>query len=93
MMPDLRPFRPWIAGLVFAVSACGRISADDGAIQFRDVTARTGITFRHTHGGSGQRYIVETVSAGLALFDYDADGWMFFFLQFFAVLGDCHALL
>ena len=43
-------------------------------IQLHDVTARTGIDFVHTHGGSGQRYIMETVCAGLALFDYDADG-------------------
>ncbi len=43
-------------------------------IVLRDVTSQTGITFTHTHGGRGQRYIVETVSAGLALFDYDQDG-------------------
>src|SRR3990172_6092086 len=44
-------------------------------IQLRDVTRETGITFRHTDGGdAGQRYIVESVSAGLALFDYDGDG-------------------
>ena len=44
------------------------------AIQLRDVTSRTGISFRHTDGASGKRYIVETVSAGLALFDFDLDG-------------------
>lgn len=43
-------------------------------IQLHDVTKETGITFRHTDGSSGQRYIVETVTAGLALFDYDRDG-------------------
>jgi hypothetical protein len=43
-------------------------------VTFKDVTADTGITFRHTDGGSGRRYVVETVSAGLALFDYDNDG-------------------
>ena len=43
-------------------------------ITLKDVTADTGITFRHTDGGSGRRYVVETVSAGLALFDYDNDG-------------------
>ena len=43
-------------------------------IQLRDVTEQTGITFEHTDGGCGRRYIVETVSAGLALFDYDDDG-------------------
>ncbi len=40
----------------------------------RDITNETGITFVHTDGSSGQRYIMETVSAGLALFDYDNDG-------------------
>ncbi len=43
-----------------------------GQIQLRDVTGQTG--FRHTDGSSGRRYIVETVSAGLALFDFDRDG-------------------
>jgi len=41
---------------------------------FRDVTKDTGITFRHTDGSSGKRYIMETVASGLALFDYDNDG-------------------
>ena len=45
-----------------------------GPIQLKDVTQETGITFIHTDGGCGRRYIVETVSAGLALFDYDNDG-------------------
>jgi hypothetical protein len=43
-------------------------------IQLHDVTAETGISFRHTDGSSGQYYIVETVSSGLATLDYDGDG-------------------
>ena len=43
-------------------------------IQLHDVTRETGITFRHADGGSGRKYIVEYVSAGLATFDYDGDG-------------------
>ena len=46
----------------------------DSPIILRDVTKETGITFKHTDGGCGRRYIMETVSAGLALFDYDRDG-------------------
>ena len=38
-------------------------------IQLRNVSKQTGITFRHTDGSSGRRYLVETVSAGLATFD------------------------
>ncbi|MFC1636655.1 CRTAC1 family protein [Planctomycetota bacterium] len=44
------------------------------SIIFHDVTKETGITFRHTDGSSGRRYIMETVAGGLALFDYDKDG-------------------
>ena len=43
-------------------------------IVLRDVTKETGIAFKHTDGGCGRRYVMETVSAGLALFDYDGDG-------------------
>lgn len=32
-----------------------------------------GITFVHTDGSSGNYYIVETVTAGVAIFDYDGD--------------------
>jgi hypothetical protein len=43
-------------------------------IHLTDVTSTSGITFRHDDGGSGEKYLVEAVSAGLALFDYDGDG-------------------
>lgn len=46
----------------------------ESPIRLTDVTSRTGISFRHTDGSQGEHYIVEYVSAGLALFDYDNDG-------------------
>lgn len=50
-------------------------------IRFRDATDTSGICFVHTDGGSGRRYIVETVTCGLGLIDYDADGYLdIFFL-------------
>lgn len=48
--------------------------AEKNRIILTDVTKKTGITFHHTDGSSGRYYIVETVCAGLALFDYDCDG-------------------
>ncbi|MGO9110263.1 MAG: FG-GAP repeat domain-containing protein, partial [Thermoguttaceae bacterium] len=63
----------WCAAVLLswlAVASAG----EDCAIRFSDVTAQTGIDFVHTDGASGRKYIVETVSAGLALFDYDNDG-------------------
>jgi hypothetical protein len=60
-----------IVMLVLCISVC---TITSGAIVFSDVTKETSITFIHTDGSSGQRYIVESVSSGLALFDYDRDG-------------------
>jgi enediyne biosynthesis protein E4 len=53
-----------------------------------DVSGQTGITFRHTDGAYGQRYIMETVTAGLALFDYDGDGLIDIYLLNGAPLSD-----
>jgi enediyne biosynthesis protein E4 len=44
------------------------------SIDLVDVSSETGISFKHTDGSAGRYYIMETVSAGLALFDYDNDG-------------------
>jgi len=73
-----------LAALV-ALTACCRSPKEEpvkvhpnvalpGPIQLHDVTQETGVTFKHTDGSSGRRYIVEAMSAGLALFDYNADG-------------------
>ena len=42
--------------------------------QLVDITASTGITFEHLSSPE-QRYIVESMSGGVALIDYDRDGW------------------
>ena len=42
--------------------------------QLVDITESTGITFEH-HSSPEQRYIVESMSGGVALIDYDRDGW------------------
>lgn len=42
-------------------------------IWLTDVTLKTGIRFQHNDGSCGKYYILEPMSAGLALFDYDQD--------------------
>ena len=42
--------------------------------QLVDVTATTGISFDHLSSPE-QKYIVESMSGGVALIDYDRDGW------------------
>ncbi len=43
-------------------------------IAFEEVTGQSGIDFEHFSGRTGKHYILETVTAGLVTFDYDADG-------------------
>ena len=61
---------PWLTlSLCVIISPWAR-----GTILLHDVTQESGIGFIHTDGSCGQRYIVESVSAGLALLDSDRDG-------------------
>jgi hypothetical protein len=43
-------------------------------LQLKDITATTGIHFIHL-SSPDKRYIVESMSGGVALIDYDRDGW------------------
>jgi enediyne biosynthesis protein E4 len=63
------------AGLVSATKRTAGITDPKAPRLFEDVTARTGLSgFRNRSGAPAKDYIVETVSAGVALFDYDSDG-------------------
>jgi hypothetical protein len=42
---------------------------------FVDVTARAGVTFVHTNGAFGKKYLPETLGSGGAFLDVDGDGW------------------
>ena len=46
-----------------------------GPIQFTDVTAQAGISFKHNSGAFGKRYLPETMGSGACFIDYDNDGW------------------
>ncbi|PYY04920.1 MAG: RNA-binding protein [Acidobacteria bacterium] len=43
---------------------------------FEDVTARSGIRFKHAASRTSQKYLPESMGAGVAMFDYDNDGWL-----------------
>ncbi|MEM6456951.1 MAG: CRTAC1 family protein, partial [Acidobacteriota bacterium] len=61
---------------------CARtIRADDASLlRVVDVTDAAGLTFVHDHGGTGRKYLPETMGAGGCVLDYDGDGWMDLFL-------------
>lgn len=43
-------------------------------VQFIEMLGHSGIDFTHENGARGERYVVEPMSSGIALFDYDSDG-------------------
>ena len=64
-------------------------------VSFADVTQAAGIDFHLTCGGPEKRYIIESMCGGIAVFDYDNDGWMDIFLVNGSTLeglkaGKCH---
>ncbi len=46
-----------------------------GPIEFTDVSAQSGIHFKHNSGAFGKKYLPETIGTGCAFLDYDNDGW------------------
>ena len=43
-------------------------------VTFTDITAQSGVIFKHAASPTSQKYLMETMGAGVALFDYDNDG-------------------
>jgi hypothetical protein len=54
---------------------------DSGPIVFQDYSEKAGLTrWRHTMGTPDDTFIIETVGSGVALLDYDNDGWLDIYL-------------
>ncbi len=49
----------------------------DGPVIFKDISQQAGLTsWKHTMGTPAKTYILETIGSGVALLDYDQDGWL-----------------
>ena len=52
-----------------------------GPIIFQDIARQAGLgTWKHTMGTPEKRYILDTIGSGVALLDYDNDGWLDIYL-------------
>ncbi|HMF76605.1 MAG TPA: VCBS repeat-containing protein, partial [Bryobacteraceae bacterium] len=61
------------------ISAGGFVKT--GPVIFKDIAAAAGLTsWRHTMGTPQKNYILETTGSGVALLDYDNDGWLDIYL-------------
>src|SRR5258708_4576428 len=57
-------------------------------VTFADITAATKIAFKHAGSPTSQKYLLETMGGGVAIFDYDNDGRMDLFFTNGALLKD-----
>jgi hypothetical protein len=55
--------------------------AKPGVVQFEDIALQVGLTALNVYGGDKHKeFIIETTGNGVAIFDYDNDGWPDIFL-------------
>jgi hypothetical protein len=62
-----------LATLLIFTSFLTPASPQASKITFTDITTQAGITFKHV-ASPEKKYIVESMSGGVAMFDYDNDG-------------------
>ena len=83
-----RVSRPLVCGclLLFAILSCAQQSKTVPAprppiANFTDIAEKAGLTMQEVFGGvETKKYIIETTGTGVAIFDYDNDGWPDIFL-------------
>jgi len=63
---------------LFATPAC-MIGTPANDVHFVDITDQAGIKFKHVSSPE-KKYVVESMSGGVALFDYDHDGYLDIYL-------------
>ncbi len=78
-----RVFRILIGGgcFVCALASHWALQAYESLpVTFRDVTSTSGIRFICRNSATPDKYLIETMTGGVAIFDYDNDGWPDVFL-------------
>jgi hypothetical protein len=74
--PSRREFlRACGAGMAASATAVDLFAQKGIGFTLTDVTAPSGLQFRHNSGTSGGKLLPETMGSGCAFIDYDADGW------------------
>src|SRR5262245_30948387 len=45
-------------------------------VRFVDVTRTSGLHFQHRNSATPSKYLIETMTGGVAVLDFDNDGWL-----------------
>src|SRR5215510_14252896 len=75
-------FNKLLTAIIFVSISCSQMIMAQNDVcknrqipQLTDIYAKTGINFVHTSAPE-KKYIVESMSGGVLLIDYDRDGWL-----------------
>jgi enediyne biosynthesis protein E4 len=86
---DRRSFLLNILAMVPSARLFRAILNDSGAGPiFEDVTTKSGVRFKQESSRTSQKYLPESMGGGVAMFDYDNDGWLDLFFVNGAKLMD-----
>ena len=77
-MPNRKVWFSWLL-VADIIASTGGITGQPISVQFTDITEKAGITFKHVSSPE-KKYIVESMSGGVALLDYDNDGYLDIYL-------------
>jgi hypothetical protein len=75
MIADVKRMKS--VSVLLACGAAGLLLAFTpiGSVTFTDITRQTGIHFKDTNSATPEKYLIETMTGGVALIDYDNDGY------------------
>jgi hypothetical protein len=80
-LPVVLPFRLLLFPALFLIVAAAQGPQPPPIANFTDVAEKSGLTMTTVFGGKDRKkYIIETTGTGVAIFDYDNDGWPDIFL-------------
>ncbi|MDZ7640251.1 MAG: CRTAC1 family protein [Bryobacterales bacterium] len=75
-------------GAVIALGLALCVEAAAPLASFVDVTAEAGLAFRNRNAATSRKYLIETMTGGVGLIDYDGDGLLDVFFPNGAALKD-----
>src|SRR5678809_651512 len=80
-LPQSRMFPVLAALLIFVTASVAQSGKTTPIANFVDTAEEAGVTMTQVFGGKDtKKYIIETTGTGVAIFDYDNDGWPDIFL-------------
>jgi len=54
----------------------GLLPNEQAPVRYVDITVPSGLRFLHRNSATPSKFLIETMTGGVALFDYDNDGWL-----------------